>query len=241
MFMQADSLARSLRSQIADRLRDDVLCGRIEAGRFLRQEELVSRFRVSHTPVREALIQLTNEGLLESIPNTGVKVRSQPPDHIREFLTPMCRNIEVYALRLCFDDLNADDFRLLDAILDQLQVACKDRDYAAMAEQEIAFHRLVVRRANEPTLINLWSAVLSQFVAYVRHWHLLYADPMDNFREHKQIVEMFRTGDKEASINLYSNMIGADELVRQKNQNGCPQSKRVGRRQANRSSALKLQ
>lgn len=218
--MQVDVLARSLRSQIADRLRDDVLCGRIESGRFLRQEELVSRFGVSHTPVREALIQLTNEGLLEAIPNTGVKVRGQPPDHIREFLTPMRRSIEVYALRLCFDDLNAADFQLWDSILDNLQVACQQRDYAAMAEQEIAFHRSVVRRANEPTLVNLWSAVLSQFVAYVHHWHLLYADPMDNFREHKQIVDLFRTGDKEASIILYSTMIGADELVRQDSSNG---------------------
>jgi DNA-binding GntR family transcriptional regulator len=224
--MQADVLARSLRSQIADRLRDDVLCGRIESGRFLRQEELVSRFGVSHTPVREALIQLTNEGLLEAIPNTGVKVRCQPPDHIREFLTPMRRSIEVYALRLCFDDLNAADFQLWDSILDKLQMACERRDYAAMAEQEIAFHRLVVRRANEPTLVNLWSAVLSQFVAYVRHWHLLYADPLDNFREHKQIIDLFRTGDKEASINLYSAMIGADELVRQDIANGNPATKR---------------
>jgi DNA-binding GntR family transcriptional regulator len=212
----SDTLARSLRSQIADRLRNDVLCGRIEAGRFLRQEELVSRFGVSHTPVREALIQLTNEGLLEAIPNTGVKVRNQPPDHIREFLTPLRKMIEVYALRLCFDDLNAADFELWDSILKKLHAACEERDYAAMAEQEIAFHRSVLHRSAESTLLNLWSSVLSQFVAYVHHWHLLYADPMDNYREHKEIVDTFRTGDKEASIKLYSAMIGADELVRMK-------------------------
>ena len=209
-------LVRSLRSQIADQLRNDVLCGRIEEGRFLRQDDLVSRFGVSNTPVREALIQLTNEGLLEAIPNTGVKVRNQPPDHIREFLTPMRKMIEGYALQLCFDDLNDADFQLWDSILEKLRVACQQHDYAAMGEQEIAFHRSVVQRSGEQTLVNLWSSVLSQFVAYCRHWHVLYADPMDNYREHKEIVDTFRTGDKEASIQLYSAMIGADELVIQK-------------------------
>jgi DNA-binding GntR family transcriptional regulator len=208
-------LVRSLRGQIVDRLRNDVLSGRIPAGEFLRQEELVARFRVSRTPVREALIQLTNEGLLEAIPNTGVKVRHQPPDHIQQFLTPLRRTIEVYALELCFDSLNAEDFKLWDSILEQLRAACERRDYPGMAEHELAFHRSILQRTGDPTLLSIWSLIVAQVAAYLREWHKKYADPIDNYHEHKEIVDAFRSGDKDASIELYSEAIGAHHTVRQ--------------------------
>lgn len=202
-------LVRSLRGQIVDQLRTDVLTGRFEPGQFLRQDELVARFRVSRTPVREALIHLTNEGLLEAIPNSGVKVRSQPPDHIQAFLTPLRRTIEVYALELCFDDLTEDDFDHLDAILANLRMACATRDYSAIAEHEIAFHRYILNRAADVTLLGIWAAILSQVVAQFRASHVKYEDLLDIHREHAEIIAVFRKGDKEASIALYSTMIGA--------------------------------
>ena len=55
----------SLSEQIAERLRDDIVHGRIKPGTHMIQDELCERFGTSRMPVRDALQQLTHEGLLE--------------------------------------------------------------------------------------------------------------------------------------------------------------------------------
>jgi DNA-binding GntR family transcriptional regulator len=55
----------SLSEQIAERLRDDIVHGRIRPGTHMIQDELCDRFGTSRMPVRDALQQLTHEGLLE--------------------------------------------------------------------------------------------------------------------------------------------------------------------------------
>jgi DNA-binding GntR family transcriptional regulator len=62
---RSDRIRRSnLSRQIAERLRNDIVHGRIEAGTHLIQDEICERFGTSRIPVRDALQQLTHEGLL---------------------------------------------------------------------------------------------------------------------------------------------------------------------------------
>lgn len=65
---------RQLQQWVMDRLRSDILEGRLAPGEWLRQERLAQAFGVSHMPVREALKQLAAEGLLEHVPYKGVRV-----------------------------------------------------------------------------------------------------------------------------------------------------------------------
>ncbi|MFJ4687153.1 GntR family transcriptional regulator [Streptomyces sp. NPDC091377] len=65
----------TLRQQIADALRDEVLAGRLPPGQAFTVKEIAEQYGVSATPVREALVDLSAQGLLEADQHRGFRVR----------------------------------------------------------------------------------------------------------------------------------------------------------------------
>ncbi|MFF6980411.1 GntR family transcriptional regulator [Streptomyces sp. NPDC008343] len=73
----------TLRQQIADALRDEVLSGRLQAGREFTVKEIADQYGVSATPVREALVDLSAQGLLEADQHRGFRVHEYSVDDYR--------------------------------------------------------------------------------------------------------------------------------------------------------------
>ena len=73
--MRGPAVTRStLRQQIADALRDEVLAGRLSPGQEFTVKEIAEQYGVSATPVREALVDLSAQGLLDSVQHRGFRV-----------------------------------------------------------------------------------------------------------------------------------------------------------------------
>jgi DNA-binding GntR family transcriptional regulator len=200
-------LIRGLREQIVNQLRDDILAGRLESGVRLSETKLAERFGVSRGPIREALVQLTNEGMLIGRPNCGVTVAPTAPDSIRELIVPIRRTIETYAVRQFFDSITEDDFRVWDEILTKFADACERRDFHASVELDIAFHRSLLVRAGQPDLLAIWQTIVARIRSHFRQTHLAASDPMGIYEEHKAIVDTFRKGDREAAIKILEDNI----------------------------------
>ncbi|GAA0322644.1 GntR family transcriptional regulator [Streptomyces polychromogenes] len=73
----------TLRQQIADALRDEVLAGRLPPGTEFTVKQIAEQYEVSATPVREALVDLSAQGLLESVQHRGFRVRVYTVDDFR--------------------------------------------------------------------------------------------------------------------------------------------------------------
>src|SRR5215471_449893 len=74
----------TLRAQIAERLRAAILAGDIPPGAPLVETALSERFEVSRGPLREALRQLIEEGLVITVPYTGTHVASLSVEDVHE-------------------------------------------------------------------------------------------------------------------------------------------------------------
>lgn len=205
--MATRGLIRGLREQIANQLREDILAGRFEAGARLSEIKLAERFGVSRGPIREALVQLTNEGLLTGRPNCGVSVASSAPDSIRELIVPIRRTIETFALRLLFDNITPEDFQVWDELLQKMKQALQKKDFNASAELDIAFHRSLLVRAGQPDLLAIWQTLVARIRTHFRHSHMKTKDSLAIYHEHKNIVDAFRSGDKEKSVRILEDNI----------------------------------
>ena len=176
---------RSVREQIADQLRNEVLSDTLRPQQPLRELELVERFGVSRGPIRDALLQLTQEGALVYSPNRGVRVGTPTSDEIRDLLVGLRRQIETNALAQIFDRLTSDDDDLWREMLADLRQACEREKMPSIVEHDIAFHRSLVRRTESPDLEAIWLPITVRMrLKYSRHAKLL-----DVYHEHARIVD----------------------------------------------------
>jgi DNA-binding GntR family transcriptional regulator len=207
-------LVRGLRDQIVDRLRAEILAGRLAEGTPLREVELSSRFGVSRGPIREALQQLTYEGILTGVPNRGVRVAPAAPDVVRELIVPIRRTIEIFAMRQFVDEISEEDLDFWEAILGRLRSACERKDFADIAEQDVAFHRSILSRARQEDLLAIWSVLVARIWTHFRRTSPKYADAMEIYQEHRDLVDVFRKGDPDASIAALQAHIESDAPLR---------------------------
>jgi DNA-binding GntR family transcriptional regulator len=199
--MARREIVRGIREQIAGHLRDDVLSGRLVEGQRLCEAQLAQRFGVSRGPIREALVQLAHEGLLDAKPNCGVKVASSAPNSVRELVIPIRRTIETFALRLVFQELGPEDFDRWDALLERMKLACLERDLPAIVETDIAFHRVLLERAGQPDILAIWATIVARIRAHFSQVQRAQkGQPMDVYGNHRTLVEAFQTRDEETAV-----------------------------------------
>jgi DNA-binding GntR family transcriptional regulator len=199
--MAGTTAIRSVRQQVTDALRDDILAGRLSEGERLSELKLAERFGVGRAVIREALIQLTHEGLAVTKANCGVKVAPPAPAALRDVFLPIRRTIETYALKLFFDEINEDDHRMWDEILERMEDACRRKDLQAISQHNFDFHRSLLARANQADLLAIWQNILlrirGHFWNSVKNYD---RDLLAIAAEHRALVNAFRQGDKEAAV-----------------------------------------
>jgi DNA-binding GntR family transcriptional regulator len=150
-----------LRQWVADRLRAEILEGKLAPGEWLRQERLSQEHGVSQTPVREALKQLASEGLVEHVPYRGVRVVELSREDVEDLYATRAV-IEGRAARFAAERITTEEVEQL-AELHSRMAACKTpRELRRYRELNRRFHTLIFEVSRRShlvrTLAQLWSA-----------------------------------------------------------------------------------
>jgi GntR family transcriptional regulator, rspAB operon transcriptional repressor len=190
-----ETLAPTVKDQVAAAIRRDLIAGRLGEGQPLREQALAARFGVSRGPIRDALLELTKEGLLVAKPNCGVRTNRAPSPAVRRMLVEMRRRIERTALGLGFARIDRDRIAGWAAQLDQFEQACRASAMHRVVDLDLAFHRSIVELPGQG-LEHVWLPVMGRMVLpYSRHARLL-----ESFREHRAVLDAIERGDRKEAV-----------------------------------------
>ncbi|MEU8487032.1 MULTISPECIES: GntR family transcriptional regulator [unclassified Streptomyces] len=141
----------SVRTRVHALLRSRITSLELPPGAPLSENELAAELDVSRTPVREALILLGEEALVDVFPKLGTFVSRISVDAVLEAQF-MREALELAALRKAVEHAGAEDIVALRAILDAQRAALAAADADSFFEQDEAFHRRLMESSGHRTL-----------------------------------------------------------------------------------------
>lgn len=104
----------ALHQELVERLRDMIVDGSLSGGEHLDERGLCEAFGVSRTPLREAVLVLAAEGLLELIPRRGARVAALEPEQVRDLLE-LLGGLEALAGELACARASAEEIAAIEA------------------------------------------------------------------------------------------------------------------------------
>jgi DNA-binding GntR family transcriptional regulator len=178
-------------------LRCEVLENRLQPGFQATEAELALRLGMSRTPVREALLKLESEGLIEMIPRRGARVLPISPNDIREIYEVLTMLEPEVAANLAKAELDKEQLGQLEAAIQRMEQALDDDDLDAWAQADNEFHEVLLRLHDNERIFafvqTLWGQVYRARKLTLR----LRKTPTKSTAEHRQIVDRIAAGDAE--------------------------------------------
>jgi len=193
--------SRTLSAAIVDELREQILDGVQMPGAPLRQDALAARYGVSRIPVREALIQLEAEGLVQIAPHKGAVVTPLSRAEIRDVFE-LRAMLEPRLLARSIPALTAADLAALDTIQAAFSVAVRARDRGRWGALNAELHMLMYARADLPRTRAIVAGLLQTSKRYTRLQMASDAAWQRATREHALLIGHCRRQEVAAAVAL---------------------------------------
>lgn len=145
----------TLREAALSAIRENILNGVLRPGEQLVQSEIAAQMNISRAPIREALRQLEEERLVDSIQYRGTFVSQVSRRDIIE-LYSLRGTLEAMAARLALARCNEADFSELSDALDRMSHAAQSGDYPALNAADLSFHTTICSLSGHSHLLRNW-------------------------------------------------------------------------------------
>ena len=146
---------KPLTNLIYEQIYRDVIDGHFHSGSILTESQLIQRYGVSKSPVREALISLCDENVLQSIPRTGYRVVQFTPDEVRQ-IGETRQALELFMFDKAWPALGESELEQLKECNHEMRKAeTPELPGAARWETNVRFHLLLASFANNQYMLRL--------------------------------------------------------------------------------------
>ncbi|GAU80316.1 GntR family transcriptional regulator [Bosea sp. BIWAKO-01] len=199
---------------VYDLLRDEILDLVLPPGSPIDEVQLAERFKMSRTPIREALVRLAGEGLIDTLPNRSTMVSNLDFLNMSPFFDALVLMYRV-TTQLAAQHHRPQDLVTIRARQKEFAAAVQAQDALAMIATNAAFHSAIAEAGRNPYFNSLFSRLLDEGRRFLRLYYQSYEDrlPQRFVEEHEAMIAAIIARDVVAAERL--GKAHADQIVQQ--------------------------
>ena len=191
----------SLGGKVFQQLKNSILAGEFENGAELREIALAKKLGVSRTPVREALRQLEQEGLVVMIPRRGAQVANITEKDLNDVLEVRIA-LENVAIEKACARMTEEEMRRLWLAAKEFEHTIAEGNLVKLAEADVAFHEVIYQASDNKRLIQVLNNMREQIYRY-RVEYLKEGETRDVLvKEHEELTKAIRERDVDRAKQL---------------------------------------
>lgn len=198
---------RNYRERVADALRAALIAGELRPGEVYSAPTLAARFGVSATPVREAMLDLVKEGLVDTVPNKGFRVTAVSEKQLDEY-THIRSLIEIPTTAGLATTADPVALEALRPAAQEIVTAAAAGDLIAYVEADICFHLGLLALAGNEHLVEVVGDLRKRSRLYGLHALVEAGRLEDSAQEHLEILDALAARDEEAVRAVMTRHLG---------------------------------
>ena len=202
-------VAALLRSRISD--------GRFAPGERLNELALAAELGVSRSPIREAIAQLTAEGLVRAVPYKGAFVTELSKTRLQDLLDFRLA-LEQFAVRRATERAKPEQLDRVEEMIAAIAAQAKRGKFSAAVDADLVVHEYLVELAESPLLAQTYKAMLGELRRYIAQTSRHYKSLQDLAVEHTALLAAMRAGKVREAASLIASHIthGFDHASKEK-------------------------
>ncbi|WP_318266503.1 GntR family transcriptional regulator [Peribacillus frigoritolerans] len=198
---------QSLKDLVYDYITERIQNGTLLPKHKINESVLCEKLGVSRTPVREALIQLASDNLLEYLPRKGFIVKELDTKKKLDVFR-IVSVLDSLAASLSLEHITESDIERMEDLVKKIEFSISTKNYLDYQKYQNQFHKVYIDKCNNPTLIDLLDSLQNSFVRQIylsNNEEKLFAVLEEMNEDHKEITNYFKKRDKENLEQLIKN------------------------------------
>ncbi len=160
---------KSLRVGVAKAIRDAIFDGSLKPGEQIQEGAIAAQMEISRGPIREALLMLEKEGLVQIQPNRGAFVRNMSEKEMAEVFS-LRFPLEVMALNLARPRTTHETLDRLESKFKEIRKQAKAKQIHRMVQEIFAFHRIIWETSGHDLLNETLVRICTPYFAFVKNF-----------------------------------------------------------------------
>jgi DNA-binding GntR family transcriptional regulator len=187
----------TIRQNLVKQINSEILKGKYKPGERINETEIAHKYSISRGPVREALRQLEQDGLVEYKNNRGCYVADLTIDEIWE-LYCLRAELEGIAIDWLDDGICDNSIEKMQTCVNDMKIAADEDNRSAVLEADHDFHEAIIQAPERKTIYQLWTSmdkrtgvlylkVLASNIKSLHAVHLFHQELLDIIKQNDNV------------------------------------------------------